>query len=541
MGAFDNRVGRQGYDSYGWAEPGSGGSAARENERKMVNEQMLIIRQSQKNARNALRNGDMEAWQKWNTASGGSLGNAPNTDTIRKIAEGIVYRNLNDAANLRPAGAPPNDQPVADQPNAQAPQAGNADAPNAPAKQPEAGGVNAPAVDVKAPETTTEKSTREALSIVSKENPYGLPSVERENARRAELADQGAFGTKSAKFEEFQNRNKPANDAAALIKSYEKGEITAEQFDKLGAEIKGATPENIEKARIQTDRRIENERLVKEFDQPLKEFGGMSPEEVNQRIRDQQGPSFGDEFLSTQEKADAEKKRKDDIILGPMREARAKEEAADAAKKAEEVAKNALRNKDGQTFDEFISSENYSKVDYLGGEADQKLAAQLNFERNAINEIPANKRTEEQNKKLKDIDSKLDSTGSIKEQLRGTKEEQDAYFKNSQDMYKQTQELIRSQGPDRFGNLRGQDKIKYEQEKAARQLKSEQDYYSATTGLPRVRSDKYTDEQLLNKAASDIAWKAAEDRIADQKVRAKADRDKLNQKSDFALTSIWLK
>jgi hypothetical protein len=221
MGAFEERAGRAGYDETGRAISGMAGSQARDEDRRRIQGQKNVIRQAQKNARDALRNGDMKSWTEWTAAAGGTTSAIPNADQVNKNAAGMVYRNTNDAANMRPVGAPPDpNQPVSQQPPANSATApagapANPDAPNAPPQAPVDGGM--PNVGLPAPTGTTEQSTRDALSGASSTNPYGLPSVDQENARRAELEKQGAFGTKSKAFEAFEQAKEKRRAVNNLI------------------------------------------------------------------------------------------------------------------------------------------------------------------------------------------------------------------------------------------------------------------------------------------------------------------------------------
>lgn len=172
----------------------------------------------------------------------------------------MVYRNVNDAANLRPVGAPPDpNQPVGQQPPVAGANATPA-TPNAPntAQPPTVNGsapstgsppptsTNAPNATVQAPSGTTEQSVRDEISSISSSNPYGLPSVDQENAKRAELEKQGAFGTKTGEFERFQDSKNRRSDADALREQYASGAMGKAEFMERGMAIKGATKSSLE-------------------------------------------------------------------------------------------------------------------------------------------------------------------------------------------------------------------------------------------------------------------------------------------------------
>jgi len=302
MGAFDNRAGRAGYDETGRAISGMAGSQSRDEDRRRIQGEKNVIRQAQKNARNALRSGDIKAWTEWNTAAGGVTSAIPSSEQLNRNAEARVFRNTNDAANLRPAGVAPQEQA-----NAQQPAASNVATNNTVASAPPKGGLGSgaagsgltsgaagsglgngaaggglrsgaagsglnngkapaggvddgvasaapsaaadssvPFVGPPAPSGTTEQSTRDALSGASSYNPYNLPSVDQENAKRAELEKQGAFGTKTKEFERFQDSKQRRSDADQLKEQYASGAMGKDEFMEKGMAIKGATKASLE-------------------------------------------------------------------------------------------------------------------------------------------------------------------------------------------------------------------------------------------------------------------------------------------------------
>lgn len=206
-------------------------SKDRDAERKGAQSQKNVMRAAQKNAKDALKAGDMNEWEKWNAVAGGKTFGARDSDQFNADAAAASARNTQDAANLR-GGAP------APQ-NGAVPAVGNTPSGNNAMPK---GASQDPNAAVGSP---TSPST------VSSSNPYGLPSVDKENEARAVAEARGAFGTKSKAFKQFEDFNKAKNannqsimadrrsEANSLKEQYTSGAIDKEEFLGKGKALGG--------------------------------------------------------------------------------------------------------------------------------------------------------------------------------------------------------------------------------------------------------------------------------------------------------------
>lgn len=99
---FDRRANTPGYDEKGF--PIAGAGSTRDESRRMVQSEKNVIRQAQKNAKDALRSGDMEAWEKWSARAGGKTFGINDSDQLNRLAEANTLRNVNNAANVNGGG-----------------------------------------------------------------------------------------------------------------------------------------------------------------------------------------------------------------------------------------------------------------------------------------------------------------------------------------------------------------------------------------------------------------------------------------------------